>query len=115
MSFAHTKTQLVTCHVCQTQTSRARQGGADTQICDRCQETYTWLCEHVARTRGIRQELVLLESSLANDLIPDSFDLIETVVEMEKRFGVTISYEQALELETVADAIRYIANQQANS
>ena len=115
MSFADTKSQLVTCHVCQTQTAPARPGGAETGICDRCHESYTWFCEHVARTRGMRQELVLLESSLANDLIPDSFDLIETIVAIEKRFGVTITYDQAIELETVADAIRYISDQQAES
>jgi len=83
-------------------------GSDNGDLCGHCSDILHWLRRHIAETRSVRQELIRLDSSLPNDLMADSFDMIEMVVAIEKQFGVPITFDEALELHTVADAIRHI-------
>jgi acyl carrier protein len=55
-----------------------------------------------------------LESLLADDLGADSLELVELVMELEEEFGVSISDDEAEQIQTVEDAIRAIMRQRRN-
>jgi acyl carrier protein len=42
------------------------------------------------------------------DLDADSLDLYELVMELEDRYGVSVSEEQAAKIETVGDAVDFV-------
>jgi acyl carrier protein len=43
-----------------------------------------------------------------DDLDADSLDLYELVMELEDRYGVAVSEEQATRIETVGDAVSFV-------
>ena len=47
-------------------------------------------------------------SSFAEDLDADSLDLYELVMELEDRYGVAVSEEQATHIKTVGDAVGFV-------
>ncbi len=54
------------------------------------------------------EKTVTLESSFVNDLGADSLDIVELVMELEDEFNVSIPDEDAEEIQTVGDAVKYI-------
>lgn len=76
-------------------------------------EVFEWLREKISQTRRIRPENVQMNSSLAEDLVPDSFELIELVCEIEKKFGFTIDYDDFAEIESVSDVVDFIQHRGA--
>lgn len=76
-------------------------------------EVFEWLREKIAQTRRIRPENVQMNSSLAEDLVPDSFELIELVCEIEKKFGFSIDYDDFAEIESVSDVVDFIQHRGA--
>ncbi len=62
----------------------------------------------VAERLGISEESVKLESSFIDDLGADSLDIVELVMEMEDKFEVEIPDDEAENIKTVADAVKYI-------
>ena len=66
------------------------------------------LQEMIARQLGVAVGEIQASARLAEDLGADSLDLVELVLAMEERFGIEIPDEDAVRLETVADAIRYV-------
>jgi len=71
-------------------------------------EVFEWLREQISQTRRIRAENVQMDSSLAEDLVPDSFELIELVCEIEKEFGFSIDYDEFADIESVRDVVDFI-------
>lgn len=59
---------------------------------------------------GVDAAEVKAEASFTNDLGADSLDTVELIMELEKEFGVTIPDSDAEKIQTVGDAINYIAN-----
>lgn len=47
-------------------------------------------------------------ASFVDDLNADSLDLVELVMELEKKFDLKIPQEDQEKLKTVADAVKYI-------
>jgi len=76
-------------------------------------EVFEWLRNKIAQTRRIRPENVQLDSSLAEDLVPDSFELIELVCEIEKEFGFSIDFDDFAEIQSVGDVVDFIQNHSA--
>ena len=66
------------------------------------------LQEMIAGQLGVHLGEIHSSARLAEDLGADSLDLVELVLAMEERFGIEIPDEDAVRLETVADAIRYV-------
>lgn len=66
-------------------------------------EVFTWLRKEIAERRQIRLDLIHAESSLAEDLIPDSFELIELATAVEEHFGVRIDFDEVVDIETLGD------------
>ena len=72
------------------------------------------------RVRGIiveqltvDQAAVSMEASFRDDLKADSLDLVELIMAFEEEFGGEISDEEAQEINTVGDAVRYLETQSA--
>ena len=61
----------------------------------------------------ITADAVQKETSFKDDLVADSIELVEFVLELEDTFGAEISDEDAEKIETVGDAVDYIAAHQA--
>ena len=61
---------------------------------------------------NIAPEKITMESKLLEDLGADSLDFVEMLMTLEDEFNVTISDEEAKELKTVADVLKFIENNQ---
>lgn len=62
---------------------------------------------------GVSADDVKPEARFREDLGADSLDLVELVMELEERFGSEISDEEAQQIKTVGDAVKYIEDRQA--
>ena len=66
----------------------------------------------IADQLGIDATTIQPESRLIEDLKADSLDVVAMVMEMETEFGIEIPDEDLTKLKTVADAMRYIEENQ---
>jgi acyl carrier protein len=62
----------------------------------------------IAEQLGVDEKEVTELASFIDDLGADSLDTVELVMAFEEEFDIEISDEDAEEITTVADAIRYI-------
>ena len=69
--------------------------------------------EILAEVSGVPLGELRDDTRLVGDLGMSSFDLAETVVSVEETYGVKIPDERFRELETVADIIRIIREENA--
>jgi acyl carrier protein len=76
--------------------------------CPRCGQLLWWFRDSFSRRTGIDPGRVDLHSVFAADLGLDSLDAVELMMELEEKFGVTIPDEEAENIRTVEDAIRYL-------
>lgn len=67
------------------------------------------LKEIIAEQLGISEEEIVPEASFVDDLGADSLDLVELIMALEEEFDMEISDEDAEKIQTVQDAISYIA------
>ena len=65
--------------------------------------------EIVAEQKGRDQSEITRETSFVNDLNADSLDTVELVMEFEDQFELSIPDEDAEKIQTVGQAIDYIA------
>jgi acyl carrier protein len=59
---------------------------------------------------GVEENEVANEASFTNDLGADSLDTVELIMEFEKEFNIAIPDDQAENIQTVGDAVNYIAD-----
>jgi acyl carrier protein len=57
---------------------------------------------------GVDESEVTPEASFTNDLGADSLDTVELIMEFEKEFNMGIPDDQAENISTVGEAIKYI-------
>lgn len=57
---------------------------------------------------GVDEKEVTPEASFTNDLGADSLDTVELIMEFEKEFNIAIPDDQAENIGTVGEAIKYI-------
>lgn len=62
----------------------------------------------VAEKLNVKEDTITEASTFVNDLVADSLDVVEFVMEVEKEFDITIPDEEAAKLNTVGDAVKYI-------
>jgi acyl carrier protein len=66
--------------------------------------------EIIINELGVEPEKVTLEASFVEDLGADSLDTVELVMAFEEEFGIEIPDEDAEQLQTVGDAVKYLNN-----
>jgi acyl carrier protein len=58
---------------------------------------------------GVEESEITESAAFQEDLDADSLDLVELIMELEDQFGVKISDEDAQGIQTVGQAVDYIA------
>ncbi len=71
-------------------------------------EVLTLVREHLAEELEIEIEKIGEQTRFKEDLDADSLDLYELVMELEDRYGISVSEEQATRIETVGDAVGFV-------
>jgi acyl carrier protein len=71
-------------------------------------EVLTLVREHLAEELEIEIDRIGEQTRFKEDLDADSLDLYELVMELEDRYGVTVTEEQALGIKTVGDAVGFV-------
>ena len=64
--------------------------------------------EMLAKQLRIDLDMIEDDSNIVTDLGADSIDLVEMLMIIEEKLGITISDEEAVELKTVRDVVNYI-------
>jgi len=57
---------------------------------------------------GVDPDKVTMEASFRDDLEADSLDLVELIMAFEEEFGGEISDEEAKQITTVGEAVKYV-------
>ena len=76
-------------------------------------ETFERVKEIFVEVLAVEPEKATKEARFREDLGADSLDLVELVMAFEEEFGGTISDEEAQEIKTVGDAVRFILEKMA--
>ena len=63
----------------------------------------------VVKQLGVKEEDVALAKSFVDDFGADSLDIVELVMAMEDEFDFVIPDEEAENIRTVGDAVKYIS------
>ncbi len=71
------------------------------------------LSKIVAEQLGMEQSKITMETSLKEDLLADSLDIVEIIMQIEEQFGIEVNDEDALEFKTIADVVNYIEKKSA--
>ncbi|MFA7423350.1 MAG: acyl carrier protein [Acholeplasmataceae bacterium] len=64
--------------------------------------------EMIVEELSVEAEKVTLESRLAEDLGADSIDAVELIMNIEDEFEIQVSDEEAQNIKTVGDLVKYI-------
>ena len=65
--------------------------------------------EHLSTELEVAPDRIQHETRFREDLDADSLDLYELVMELEDRYGIRVSEEEAARIETVGDAVDFVA------
>ena len=72
-------------------------------------EVLTKVRDHLAGELEVPADAISEETRLRDDLDADSLDLYELVMELEDTYGIKVSEEEATRIETVGDAVDFVA------
>jgi acyl carrier protein len=72
------------------------------------EDVLTLVREHLAEELEVDVGKISETTRFKQDLDADSLDLYELVMELEDRYGVSVSEEQASRIETVGDAVGFV-------
>lgn len=74
------------------------------------EEIFASIRDMLVEQLGVDEGDVSMSAAFADDLDADSLDLVELIMEMEDQFGVKISDEDAQKINTVEQAVDYVAS-----
>jgi acyl carrier protein len=72
------------------------------------EEVLTLVREHLAEELEVDVAKIGEQTRFKEDLDADSLDLYELVMELEDRYGVAVSEQQAARILTVGDAVGFV-------
>ena len=73
------------------------------------EEVFEQVREILVERLDVKEDDVNIGAHLRDDLEADSLDLVELIMDLEERFGVKISDEEAQSITTVGEAVDFIA------
>ena len=73
-------------------------------------EIFAQVQEIVADQFDKNKDEITMATSFYNDLNADSLDLFQIVTELEDKYGIEFSNDDADKIKTIGDAIAYIKN-----
>lgn len=71
-------------------------------------DTFEEIKEIIVDLLGVEEDKITLESRFREDLETDSLDLVELIMAIEDKFGGEISDEDAQNISTVQDTVKYV-------
>ncbi len=71
-------------------------------------EVLTLVRDHLVAELEVSPEKITPETRFKEDLDADSLDLYELVMELEDRYGIRVSEEEAAQIETVGNAVDFV-------
>ena len=71
------------------------------------------LSKIVAEQLGMEQSKITMNTSLKDDLLADSLDIVEIIMQIEEQFGIEVDDEDPLQFNTIADVVNYIEKKSA--
>jgi acyl carrier protein len=71
-------------------------------------EVFELVRDHLAEELEVDPAEIAEGTRFKQDLDADSLDLYELVMELEDRYGISVSEEQAARIETVGDAVSFV-------
>ena len=77
-------------------------------------DTFDEVKEIIVDLLNVDDDKVTPEARFREDLEADSLDLVELIMAFEDKFGGEISDEDAQQISTVGDAVKYIDNHMVN-
>jgi acyl carrier protein len=72
------------------------------------EEVTTLVREHLVTELEVGPDEIRPETRFREDLDADSLDLYELLMELEDRYGIRVSEEEAAKIETVGDAVDFV-------
>ena len=71
-------------------------------------EVFEELKQMISNQFGVDENIIKMESSFMEDLAADSLDIVEFIMNIEKKFGVKISDDEMESFTKVEDVVKYI-------
>jgi acyl carrier protein len=71
-------------------------------------EVFDLVRDHLAEELEVDPDKIAEGTRFKQDLDADSLDLYELVMELEDHYGVSVSEQQAAQIETVGDAVSFV-------
>jgi acyl carrier protein len=71
-------------------------------------EVFDLVRDHLAEELEVDPATITEGTRFKQDLEADSLDLYELVMELEDRYGISVSEEQATRIESVGDAVSFV-------
>lgn len=71
-------------------------------------EVFNLVRDHLAEELEVDPVKISEGTRFKQDLDADSLDLYELVMELEDRYGISVSEQQAARIETVGDAVGFV-------
>ena len=69
------------------------------------------LSKLISEQFGVEADTITMETTFADDLGPDSLDIVELTMALEEEFGVSeMSEEEIAAISTVGDLVNYLQN-----
>ena len=70
------------------------------------------ICELLADKFDADASTMTMDTKIKEDLNADSLDVVELMMDLEENFGITISGEEATQMSTIGDIVKYIEEHQ---
>jgi len=68
------------------------------------------VCDMVAKQLRKPVETVTVDKKLKEDLGADSLDVVEMMMGLEEKYGITIPDEELMNMKSIGDVVNYIFN-----